>query len=161
MSKVTKFVVYFSTTKLQALLIILIFVSLGRWGSDNYKNYLNPDTSLPSWNKPKPLEKYTIENLSQTEVKPTEVKIEDNIFSFNFDPTLQNKLTKKVTGMINTPEGTGPFPIVVLIRGYVDQSIYHSGAGTKRVGEYFVDNKYITLAPDFLGSRVLETIATP
>jgi len=136
------------------LLIIicsLILLSLGWWGSDTYKKFLNQNTDLPAWNKPKPLEKYTIENLIKTEVKTVKIEINDNIFSFNFDPTLQNMVEKKVTGLINIPEKDGPFPIVVLLRGYVDQSIYTTGTGTKRVGEYFSENGYITLAPDFLG----------
>ncbi len=136
------------------LLTATILISLGWWGSDNYKNFLDPDTSLPTWNKPKPFEKYTIENLSKTDVKPVKINIEDDIFNFEFDPTLEYKKSdnlKKVTGLVNTPESNQSSPIVILLRGYVDQSIYHSGAGTKRVGEYFRDNGYITLAPDFLG----------
>jgi len=116
-----------------------------------YKKSLNQETDLPAWNKPKPLEKYSIENLSRTLVNPVKIKIEENLFSFTFDPTLQNKTGKKVTGLVNTPDGSGPFPIVLLIRGYVDQSIYTTGTGTKRVGEYLAENGYITLAPDFLG----------
>lgn len=146
MNKVFKFSIWF--------LSIFIFISLGWWGSDNYKKLLDTDTSLPSWTKPKPLEKYSIENLAQTEVKPVVVNIENDIFKFEFDPTLEYKKQdnlKTVTGLVNIPETNKTYPIVVLLRGYVNQSIYHSGAGTKRVGEYFAENGYITLAPDFLG----------
>ena len=146
MSKVTRFCIYFFS--------ILIFVSVGWWGNDTYKNYLNQDLSLPNWNKPKPLEKYTIENLSKTKINPVKISIKNNLFEFEFDPTLEYKKgaeLKKVTGLINLPESTGQKPIVVLLRGYVDQSIYKSGVGTKRVGEYLSNNGYITLAPDFLG----------
>lgn len=141
-------------TLLIYIIISLIFISLGWWASDMYKNYLNQNLDLPSWNKPKPLEKYTIENLSQTEVKPVDINIEGRIFKFEFDPTLEYKKQsnlKTVTGLINTPESDIKSPIVILLRGYVDQSIYQTGVGTKRVGEYFRDNGYITLAPDFLG----------
>ena len=131
-----KFSIYF--------LSILILISFGWWGNDTYKKYLDTDTSLPLWNKPKPLEKYSIENLSKTEFKPSKINMNDNIFDFQVDG-------KKVTGLINIPEANNNWPIAVLIRGYVDQSIYQTGVGTKRVGEYFGDNGYITLAPDFLG----------
>lgn len=150
---------YFKTIK--TLIISLVLVSLGWWSSDTYKNYLNQNTDLPAWNKPKPLEKYTIENLSKAEIKPTLIKIEkdleqtdkisSHIFSFEFDPTLQDKTNKKVTGLINLPIKSSLSPVVILIRGYVDQSIYESGVGTKRVGEYLSENGYITLAPDYLG----------
>ncbi|MEK7536554.1 MAG: hypothetical protein AAB559_02100 [Patescibacteria group bacterium] len=136
MNKLIKFVI--------CLLSICIFISLGWWGSDIYKNSKNQNLQLPNWNKPKPLEKYTIDNLSKTNFKPSKININNNIFDFKVD-------SKKVTGLVNIPEDDGPFPIVILIRGYVDQSIYQTGDGTKRVGEYFRDNEYITLAPDFLG----------
>jgi esterase/lipase len=41
--------------------------------------------------------------------------------------------------------------MAILIRGFVDQKIYTSGIGTKRVGEYLAKNGFITIAPDFLG----------
>lgn len=126
------------------VLSVCIFISLGWWGSDTYKNYLSEDLSLPSWSKPKPLEKYSIENLSKTEFKASKINVNGDIFDFKVD-------SKKVTGLINIPEGSGKYPIIILLRGYVDQSIYTTGTGTKRVGEYFRDNGYITLAPDFLG----------
>lgn len=140
-------------------LVSLILISLGWWGSDIYKNYLDKDLQLPSWNKPKPLNRYTIDNLSRTNVKPVKINIENNIFSFEFDPTLEykqsysleNQKIKKVTGAINVPEENGKYPIVLLIRGYVDQSIYKTGMGTGKVGQYLSSNGYITLAPDFLG----------
>lgn len=133
------------------LLSILIFISLGWWGNDYYKSFLNPDTSLLSWNKPKPLEKYTLESLSRTKFKPSKININKNIFDFEVDGPPTGEAAKKVTGLVNIPETSTQSPIVVLLRGYVDQSIYQTGVGTKRVGEYFSDNGYITLAPDFLG----------
>ncbi|MDP3917633.1 MAG: alpha/beta hydrolase [Candidatus Woesebacteria bacterium] len=143
MNKLIKFVI--------CLLSICIFISLGWWGSDTYKNYLNnKDLGLPAWTKPKPLEKYTIENLSRTKFKPSKININNNIFDFQVDNPPYGEV-KKVTGLINLPETNGKSPIIILIRGYVDQSIYQTGDGTKRVGEYFKDKGYITLAPDFLG----------
>lgn len=143
------------------ILFSLIFISFGWWGNETFKKYLNPNTNLPSWNKPKPLEKYSIENLSKTSIDPVKIVVErqlqqtdkyiSNIFSFEFDPTLQNKEYKKVTGLINSPTKSSLSPLVVLFRGYADQSIYQTGVGTKRVGEYFAENGYITVAPDFLG----------
>lgn len=144
MNKVLKYIFY--------LISIITFIALGWWGNDIYQKQRNQNGSY-KLNLPieLPLEKYSIENLSKSVVKPVEIKYKENIFSFEFDPTLQNKQKKKVTGLINTPNGNGPFPLIVLIRGYVDQSIYTTGTGTKRVGEYLSENGYITLAPDFLG----------
>ena len=143
MSKVTRFVIYFFS--------IYVFIMFGWWGSDMYKNSKNQNLQLPNWTKPKPLEKYTIENLSKTEFKSSKINIKDNIFDFKVEETLrQGSGQRKVTGLINIPEVTNT-PIIILIRGYVDQSIYQTGMGTKKIGEYFANNGYITLAPDFLG----------
>lgn len=145
------------------ILIVLISISLGWFISDIYKNYQQGKVvSISNWNKPKPLEKYTIENLSKIKIKPATIEIIKNIkkekeyssdiFSFEFDPTLTNTNQKTVTGLINVPTSTKKgLPIVVLVRGYVDVNIYETGVGTKRVGEYLASNGYITLAPDFLG----------
>ncbi len=52
---------------------------------------------------------------------------------------------------ISSTQDDQKYPVIVLVRGYVDQADYEPGAGTKRVGEYFAQNGFITLAPDFLG----------
>jgi len=110
---------------------------------------------------PKPLEKYSIINLSNTEISKSKINIEEEIlkeenfisylFSINFDPALKDKNTKKVTGLINLPNKEGKYPIILMFRGYVDQTIYKTGVGTQRAGEYFANNGFITIAPDFLG----------
>lgn len=160
MSKTTKVIIN--------LLGALVFINLGWFGNNLYKNYITQDLRLPEWQKPKPLEKYEIENLSKADIKPADIKIEKELqkgdgftsylISFSFDPMLSGKEEKKVTGLLNVPlqapDTAGKpdsYPLVILFRGYVDQSIYQTGIGTKRVGEYFAKNGYITIAPDFLG----------
>jgi len=117
--------------------------------------------STSPFTKPRTLDKYTIENLSQATIEGGTIVLGDKLsesvsytsylFSFTVDPDLDGRVFKKVTGLINMPSGEGPFPVVVMLRGYVDQKTYTTGAGTKRAGEYFAQNGFITLAPDFLG----------
>jgi dipeptidyl aminopeptidase/acylaminoacyl peptidase len=129
--------------------LVLTFTAgvVGWWiGKDKKKIEIKSPVPLS-----KPLEKYTFENLSKTQISPGKIKIEENLFSFEFDPTLQNKKTKKVTGQINIPSGKGPFPVVIMLRGYVDKEIYKTGMGTRKAAKYFSENGFITLAPDFLG----------
>ena len=119
---------------------------------------------------PKPLDKYSIKNLSEAIVLPTEIaigrKVSENedfnsyIFSINFDPTLKAKDTKKVSGLLNLPNKKGKYPIVLMIRGFVDQRTYKTGTGTQRAGEYFAKNGFITISPDFLGYGESETEAS-
>lgn len=110
---------------------------------------------------PKPLLKYEIETLSNVDVKSNDIKIKETIseedeytsylFEHKFNPTLADDDEKTVTGQINLPIGNKKYPLVLMIRGYVDQKIYTTGIGTKNGAKFFAENGFITLAPDFLG----------
>lgn len=148
----------------RALINILLLLSgiVSGWFLNYFYNkpQTDPEKSIIQI-KPRPLDKYSIENLSTLDIPPVKIEIGDtlkeeedftsHLFSFVFDPTLSGKEIKKVTGLINTPSGKGPFPVVVMLRGYVDQKLYKTGDGSKRAGEYFAKNGFITIAPDFLG----------
>ena len=142
----------------------LILLSLGWFANDYYKARLDKTHDLISFVKNKPLEKYQIENLSKITPPSVDIQIEKELespdeftsylISFSFDPTLSGESEKKVTGLMNIPvssDTNDKFPLVVLFRGYVDQKNYITGVGSKRVGEYFAENGYITISPDFLG----------
>lgn len=66
-------------------------------------------------------------------------------------PNLTTGKYDRVTAQVNIPQGTGPFPIVVMARGYADREIYTTGLGTRNAAAVFARNGYITIAPDFLG----------
>lgn len=110
---------------------------------------------------PKPLEKYQFETLANTPVPVSQIEIGETLeefdeytvhsFSQKFDPTLQGKSDKTVTGVINMPIRSVAMPIVIMLRGYVDPEIYSPGVGSKRGAAEFAKNGYITIAPDFLG----------
>lgn len=141
------------------LFFALVFVS--GWFLSKY--YYSPRTAGNpiSQLKPRPLDKYTIENLAKASVPASEIKIEGVLseaknfssksYSMTFDPTLTGKEVKKVTGVINLPKDNLKHPLILMIRGFVDQQIYTPGTGTKRGAEFFADNGFITVAPDFLG----------
>lgn len=109
----------------------------------------------------KPLDIYTIENLSQSEIQAGDFELESNIssnesynshkFSLTFHPNPKKSYKKKTTGLINIPTDDKKMPIIVMLRGYVDQEIYKTGMGTVRASEIFAENGFITVAPDFLG----------
>jgi len=111
----------------------------------------------------RPLDKYSIENLTNSNIDSGTFKLtgkttendgfKSSIFRYSYHPDLGSSV-KNTSGLINWPENntsTGKFPIVVLIRGYVNQKTYISGMGTKNFGQYLAKNGYITVAPDFLG----------
>lgn len=141
------------------LLIPVVFAAVGWFANVAYNL---PRSSNPiAQVKPTPLDKYTIENLSKAKISPISIKVGEVLkidprftsykFSFSFDPTLADGAEKKVSGLINIPKGRGAFPLIVMLRGYVDQELYKTGMGTQRAGEYFARNGFITIAPDFLG----------
>lgn len=66
-------------------------------------------------------------------------------------PDISNKKMLKVTGQMNLPTGKGPFPIIVMNRGYVEREQYTTGIGTKNGAAALARNGYVTFAPDFLG----------
>ncbi len=128
-------------------------------------NIINKPTATPVINQYKkidrPLEKYSIENLSNTEIKSGKMNIDSVVsdtesytsymFYYTFHPEITGNLTKTTTGIINIPKNTDIKGIILTIRGYVDQNIFTSGMGTKNVAQYFAENGFVTIAPDFLG----------
>lgn len=103
---------------------------------------------------PKPLEKYTFENLRKKQFVPSIISlgrplIEQDEFTsqlFYFDSD-----SKKISGLFNVPTPEGVYPVIIMLRGFVAKEIYDIGIGTKRGGEFFAQNGFITLSPDFLG----------
>lgn len=148
-------------------LVLFLTAFFGGWFLNDFFSAKSPQEKQVLPEVLRPLDKYTIDNLSKTKIAPAEIEIGEvlleeegfnsHLFSVKFDPTLQKnteKDKKKVTGLINIPEKTTKdqkYPLVIMLRGYVDQEIYQTGVGSKRAGEYFAQNGFVTIAPDFLG----------
>ncbi len=119
-----------------------------------------PKPSLPQAIE-KPLEKYTFTNLNSYGDETGIIKIGDILktdkkyvsyqFTNDFHPTPLSKEIKTTSGLINIPTSGNKLPAIIMLRGYVDPKIYNSGVGTRRAGEFFASNGFITVAPDFLG----------
>lgn len=106
---------------------------------------LSPET--PWFFVEKPLEKYSFPKLKEQNWQPGGIWVETGKFYYWVDG-------KKVSGQIHLPAGSEPaggWPVVIMIRGYVDREIFQTGVGTQRAAEYFANNGFVTLAPDFLG----------
>ena len=142
------------------LLITITFILVGWFANTAYhlpRSANNPLSEI----KPRPLDKYTIENLGSAKVDPAKFetgkvlkddpKFTSYEFFMSFDPSLSDKNVKRVSGVLNVPKGKGPFPIVVMLRGFVKAETYFVGQGTQRAGEVFAQSGFITIAPDFLG----------
>jgi len=150
------------------IVCILIVGAVIWWWVKSYSSLVV--TPLGNIIKEKPLEKYTIENLTQRSFEPNQIIFDDvlattssyttQMFHFTVDPTssreagLRGAGGKKVSGLAHLPAGLlngKKFPVVVQLRGYAPKETYTSGVGTKRSAEVFAANGFISLAPDFLG----------
>jgi len=55
----------------------------------------------------------------------------------------------KISGVMNIPKGTGPWPVLFLNHGYIDTSVYTNGRGLKREQDYFARNGFAVLHSDY------------
>lgn len=88
--------------------------------------------------------------LTITEVLDSEPAFTSYIVRWDV-PDLVGGKSQRVTGQLNLPTGEGPFPIIIMNRGYVEREQYQTGIGTKNAAAVLARNGYITIAPDFLG----------
>ena len=55
----------------------------------------------------------------------------------------------RISGIINVPDGAGPFPVAVLLHGYIDPEIYVTGHGLMREQDYLARRGYVVLHVDY------------
>ncbi|MFC0626355.1 alpha/beta hydrolase family protein [Kribbella deserti] len=60
---------------------------------------------------------------------------------------LSGRLT--ISGVLNVPNGAGPYPAVVLNHGYIDPAIYTTGRGLAREQDYLARRGFIVLHTDY------------
>lgn len=141
------------------LSVILVILGLVIWlfFSQSFRTGLISPLG-PGLKENLPLKKYAFEELRKRDYPSSEIKLEKIIekeekytswlFSYFSDG-------KKITGMANIPAPRpaprSPKGVVVMLRGYVDDSLYFTGLGTRKVAGVFAENGFVTLAPDFLG----------
>ncbi len=145
------------------ILVIIVGVYLAFFGP-RQSGVLSPIVQVVE----RPLDKYTIDNLSLRQGKRSQIVLDEaiatesayTVYTFHFMSD-----GKRVTGLAHMPivfdsgnqsikidqEIRKKMPVIVQVRGYVEHSIYEPGVGTKRSAEVFARNGYISLAPDFLG----------
>lgn len=140
---------------------LLAYLLIGSWWQETFE-LVSPVSRERI--KSTTLEKYSFPKLREREFIGSQITLEKVIkkeknftsylFSFQSDG-------KRVTGMANLPATQSPkgevWPVVVMIRGHVDDEVYFTGAGTYKAAAFFAENGFLTLAPDFLGFGGSET----
>jgi dipeptidyl aminopeptidase/acylaminoacyl peptidase len=54
-----------------------------------------------------------------------------------------------ISGIMNVPNGDGPFPALVLAHGYIDPDVYTNGQGLRREQDYLARHGYVVLHTDY------------
>ncbi len=121
---------------------------------------LSPWVGQPTSQQENPLKEYYFTNLANREYKPSKINLVREITT----PALTGEKYKTwlytnksegqtVSGMAKIPNSCTDkkCPVIIMLRGYVDDEIYFTGIGTHKAAGVFAENGYITLAPDFLG----------
>ena len=54
-----------------------------------------------------------------------------------------------ISGIMNVPDGKGPFPVLVLNHGYIDPDSYAPGQGMRREQDYLARQGYVVLHTDY------------
>lgn len=54
-----------------------------------------------------------------------------------------------VSGVMNVPDGRGPFPVLVLAHGYIDPAVYANGQGLRREQDWLARAGYVVLHTDY------------
>jgi len=103
---------------------------------------------------PKPLLVFTFDNLAQRKYEGSSIEIGEIINDKNED-YIAHLFTfwsdkKKVTGQINFPltEKSKKMPVIVLLRGYVNQEDYQTEIGTEKAAGVFAQNGYIRVSSE-------------
>ncbi|MBI2074939.1 MAG: dienelactone hydrolase family protein [Candidatus Levybacteria bacterium] len=134
-----------------AAIFLVFIVAVAAFFIFRKDKIISPVGNIP---KEKPLDKYTFENLNKKQFQSSKIMLgkilkgDSNYISQMFYYSVDGK---KVSGQLNVPKKPGTYPVVVMFRGFVPKETYKTGIGTKRAGEVFAENGFITLAPDFLG----------
>lgn len=63
--------------------------------------------------------------------------------------TRRGEESYRITGVLNVPNGRGPFPAVVLAHGYIDPAIYVRGQGMTRERGHLAARGYVALHVDY------------
>ena len=110
---------------------------------------LLPTTPSPTPTPPHPV---SIQALIQMEydgggLKLGEVLDETSSYTRYFVTYRSSGLT--ISGVMNVPNGDGPFPALVLNHGYIDPDVYTNGRGLRREQDYLARHGYVVLHTDY------------
>ena len=110
-----------------------------------------PSASPSATTTPHPLFPFTVPGLRARTYSGGQIQIRWDLahtasFSQYYIDYPSDGLT--ITGVMYVPVGEGPFPVLILLHGYVDRDLYFSGADTWQAAEFFAGQGYLVISPD-------------
>ena len=96
---------------------------------------------------PLSVEAYAEKEYSGTDLQLVRVLEENNAYTRHYVTYESGDLT--ISGIMNVPKGSGPFPVVILNHGYIDPAVYTNGRGLRREQDYFARNGFVAFHPDY------------
>ena len=107
-------------------------------------------TATPS-PTPDPYFEFTVDGLSARSYGGGEIQVEETLaVTEAFTRTLITYPSDGLTiyGFMNVPQGEGPFPVVILLHGYIDPDIYNTLAYTTRYADSLARAGYLAIHPN-------------
>lgn len=110
-----------------------------------------PTTAAPSPTK-EPTNPVSLQALMAKEYDGRQLRVgrvlaRTSDYTRHFVTYKSGKLT--ISGIMNIPDGDGPFPVLILNHGYIDPAIYTNGRGLAREQDYLAREGYVVLHTDY------------
>lgn len=94
----------------------------------------------------------SIPKMSEKEYNGSDLKLEKvlakNEFYTRYSISYKSE-GLKISGIMNVPNGEGPFPVLILNHGFIEPKNYANGQGLKREQDFFAKNGYVVLHSDY------------
>lgn len=119
------------------------------------------DAILASGN---PLAEWAIPVLASTEHDGGEIVLEERLFTIEEYTQWAFSYFADgyyVTGLVNIPNGDGPFPVALVLHGGIDQTYYQQGDGSAAHANILAYNGYVAFMPDYRSYNNTEGSGTP
>ncbi len=133
------------------ILVVIAGIIFLQKGQQNFTSIENRDLSTET--QPKEDNSF-IEKSRNRSYQVGEIKLEEMLSNNSYYTSYQISYPSddlKIYGMMNVPNGDGPFPVIILNHGYFNQSSFQSGDGTQTMADILARQGYLTLASDYRG----------